>query len=393
MRKVLYVCFDVVPSPKGASTHVTYFVKALTEFYDVTLMSVGNAASAANAIYCGARHVAVPLNHPNFLDRALTFREAVWDELETHRYNLVHFRTMWAAMPIAEEKKRQGFKVVCEVNGVDSIELKYHYPALRANHQLLEKLRAQERLAFETADVIVTPSLVTKRYIARQGMAEGKVVAIPNGVDLDLFRTSPLTTHHSPLTVLYMGTLAPWQGVDFLLDAFKLVIAQKPMHLQILGVGRREWRKALDKHIRKIGLTAHVEFLPPVPHEQVPAVIHAADLCVAPLAPTERNVVQGCCPVKIFEYMACGKPIVAANLPVVREILTHEEDALLYKVDKPSRLANCLLRLAEDDTLRQRLGENALRKARETFSWQRAQEALLMVYGQWLMVEPLTINH
>ena len=378
--KVLYVCLDAIPSPKGASTHVTYFIKALTQVYDVTLMSVGNAASSAEATYCGARHVAVPLSEPNFLDRALEFREAVWDELEDDRYDIVHFRTMWVAAPIAEEKKRQGFKVVCEVNGVDSIELKYHYPALRANPLLIEKLRAQERLAFETADVIITPSLVTKRYIAHQGVGEEKVTVIPNGVDAALFHASPLTTHHSPLTVLYLGTLAPWQGVDFLLDALKLVIAQKPMRLQILGVGRREWRKALEKRVRKLGLTEHVEFLPPIPHEQVPALIHAANICVAPLAPTERNIVQGCCPVKIFEYMACGKPIVAANLPVVREILTHEDDALLYKVHKPSRLAERLLRLAEDGELRQRLSENALRKAREQFSWQRAQEGLLRVY-------------
>jgi glycosyltransferase involved in cell wall biosynthesis len=401
-RKVLYICFDTIPAPKGASTHVTYFVKALTNLYDVTLMSVGSAAAEKDfslaekdfslaekdfSPYCGARHVAVPLNQPNFLDRALDFREAVWDELESNDYDLVHFRTMWAAVPIAEEKKKQNFKVICEVNGVDSIELKYHYPTLRANHDLLERLRAQERLAFETADVIITPSLVTKRYLVRQGVAEEKVVVIPNGVDVELFVGAKHFGVHagnerqnaSPL-LLYLGTLAPWQGIDFLLDAFKRVVAQRPIKLQILGVGRREWRKTLEKQVRKLGLTERVEFLPPVPHEQVPAVIHAADVGVAPLAPTERNLVQGCCPVKIFEYMACGKPIVAANLPVVREILTHEEDALLYKIDKPSRLAVCLMRLAEDGELRQRLGENALRKVREQFGWQRAQESLMQVY-------------
>ena len=123
-----------------------------------------------------------------------------------------------------------------------------------------------------------------------------------------------------------------------------------------------------------------MEFLPPVPHEQVPRIIQAADACVAPLVPTERNLVQGCNPVKILEYMACGKPIVAADLPVVREILTDGEDALLYKVKKPSRLADALIRLADDADLQRRLGENAFRKAREQFSWRRAQEALLGLY-------------
>jgi len=375
MRRVLYICFDHIPSPKGAGTHVRYFVEALAERYDVTLLCLGETG---DEVCFGARRVGLALEQANYLDRALAFREAVWDELERGEYDIVHYRTMWAALPVAEELSRRGFAAVCEVNGVESVELKYHYPALRGRPELLDKLRAQERLAFTTATTLVTPSEVTRHYLASHGAPEERVTVIPNGVDLQRFHPAPAPENDQPV-LLYVGTLAPWQGLEFTLEAMQRVTAVRPACLRVLGAGARRWGRELERHIEKLGLTECVEFLPPVPHEEVPGVIHSADLCLCPLAPTERNLAQGCSPVKLFEYLACGKPIVASNLPVIREVLTHEEDSLLFTVTKPARLADAILRVLEDTDLRQRLAENARRRA-EGFSWRKAQEALLDVY-------------
>ncbi len=378
---VLYVCFDLIPSPKGAGTHVRYFVEALARRYTVTLLSLGEGGGD---LY-GARHRPLRLGQENYLDRALAFREAVWDVLAEERCEVVHYRSMWAALPVAEEQARRGYRSLCEVNGVDSIELKYHYPALRGRPDVLNKLRAQERLAFTTADALVTPSEVTGRYLVAHGAPEGRVTVIPNGVDLERFHPAPAPANDPPV-LLYLGTLAPWQGLDLLLDALRRVLPHRAVRLRVLGAGTRRWGRALDTLIGKWGLAEAVEMLPAVPHAEVPAVIQAADLCVCPLAPTERNVVQGCSPVKLFEYLACRKPIVAGNLPVVREILTHEQDALLFKLSKPARLAEAILRLLADAELRRRLAGNARRTA-ETFSWARAQDALLDVYTALLRTD------
>ena len=83
---------------------------------------------------------------------------------------------------------------------------------------------------------------------------------------------------------------------------------------------------------------------------------------------------------KLFEYMACAKAIVATRLPVVQEVLSEGEDALLFSPSKPSRLADCLLRLAGDEALRAQLGGNAREKVTERFQWSHANEALLEVY-------------
>jgi len=382
MLRVLYICFDHIPSPKGAGTHVRYFTEALAGRYDVTLLCLGEAGVGE---YCGARRVALELDEDNYLDRALAFREAVWDELEEGRYDIVHFRTMWAALPAAEEMGRQGFAAVCEVNGVESIELKYHYPALRGRPGLLAKLRAQERLAFTSATALITPSEVTRHYLTTHGAPEERVTVIPNGVDPERFHPAPAPENDPPV-LLYVGTLAPWQGLEFTLEAVRRVTAARPARLRVLGAGARRWGRGLERRIAKLGLTDCVEFLPPVPHEEVPEVIRAADICLCPLIPTERNLAQGCSPVKLFEYLACGKPIVASNLPVIREVLTHEEDGLLFSVTKPARMADAILRVLEDADLHNRLSANARRRAEE-FSWRKAQEALLAVYSSLPITE------
>ncbi|MEI7831888.1 MAG: glycosyltransferase family 4 protein [bacterium] len=382
--RLLYICFDAVPSPKGASTHVSAFVRTLVEHYDVTLLSL--PPFPGFEVNLPVRHIIFPGGAENYLDRALSFQEFIWDHLEEERYDFIHYRSMWAALPVAEEAKRHGTRVVCEVNGVESIELKYHYPALRARPELMAKLRAQEEFAFSSADHIITPSAVTAKYLGKCGVTAEKVTVIPNGVDLELFRPPNVTKANDPLVVLYVGTLTPWQGAEFLLDAFRRAVAVQPLQLQLLSPETNRWRAPLLKRVQRYGVGELVTFLPTATHDTAGEIIATVDICVAPLMPTERNITQGCSPLKLFEYMACARAIVAADLPVTREILCHEETALLYKPNKTSHLVEPLLRLAGDHELRANLGDAARRTVEERFTWARAGEELLCIYREKLPV-------
>ncbi|HTE17585.1 MAG TPA: glycosyltransferase family 4 protein, partial [Armatimonadota bacterium] len=201
----------------------------------------------------------------------------------------------------------------------------------------------------------------------------------PNGVDPERFSVRT-TRSPEPPRVLYLGTLAPWQGVPFLLQALRLVADEHDVSLRVVGGGRREWRKECEHLVRKLELEARVELLPPVSPEAVPALVTESDLCVAPLTVTDRNMTQGCCPIKILEYMAAGRPIAAARLPPVCEVLADEETALLYKPDKPRRLAEVMLRLLSDPVLADRLGREAARVVRERFTWERHNNTVAEVY-------------
>ncbi len=381
---VLYTAFDVVPSPKGASTHITYFVRGLVQAgYEVHLLTAGTPGLPAEGTYEGARIWRFQSQDTNFLRRAMAFSRMVAHHLATHPdYAVVHFRSIWSGLPAvrAGDGRRPPYRTVYEVNGLPSIELKYHYPALR-NQPLLEKLRQQEVFALHRADRILCPSRVTREYIRSLGIPPERIVVIPNGVDPTRFAPRPVEPTEPP-TLLYVGTLASWQGVETALDAMPHILAERPVRLRIVGGGRKARLKMLRRRIRKQGLTDWVSLEGPLPPDQIPELINQATICLAPLGYNDRNVTQGCSPIKLLEYMACRRPVVAANLPVVRELMREGVDALLFTPDDPGDLARAVLRLLDDPALADRLAEAAYQRVRREFTWHTAQERLLEVYRE-----------
>jgi glycosyltransferase involved in cell wall biosynthesis len=387
--KILYTAFDVVPSPKGASTHITYFVRGLIEAgYDLTLITAGNSTLPERETYFGATLWRAPAgDEPNFLKRALAFGDYVLAHVaEAKPYAVVHVRSIWSGFPLAEARERFGYRLLYEVNGLPSIEMKYHYPALRGT-AVLDKIREQEIATLHLADAIICPSNVTAAYMTSLGIPPYKITVIPNGIDPHLFRPDSEERGDRAAdlpTILYIGTLADWQGLETLIAAMPLVLARHPARLRLVGRGRKRQRKILQKRVRKLGLDGYVTVEPTVPHEQVPALIVQADVCVAPLGYNDRNVTQGCCPLKLLEYMACGRPVVAANLPVVRELACAGTEALLVNPDDPADMAQNILAVLDDPTLAAHLGANATARVHREFIWQVAQARLLQVYQSLL---------
>lgn len=385
--RVLYTAFDVVPSPKGASTHITHFVAGLTHAgYPVTVITAGCDSLPGRESYHGASLWRAPDDGSgNYLQRGLAFGDFVLAHVRNGPpYAVAHFRSIWCGFPLAEARRRHGYRLLYEVNGLPSIEMAYHYPGLNGS-ALLDKLREREIATLNLADAVICPSHVTCAYLASLGVPAGRITVIPNGVDCTAFRAEPLPAPEDGVpTILYIGTLADWQGLGTLIDAMPRLLAQRPARLHILGHGRKRQRKALARQIRKLGVEDSVVVGAPVPHDRVPAAVVNAAVCVAPLGYNERNVVQGCCPIKVLEYMACGRPVVAANLPVVRELVRPDRDALLFTPDDPADLARCLGAVLDDSALAARLGASAAAHVRAHFTWQAAQQQLLAVYRERL---------
>ncbi len=227
---------------------------------------------------------------------------------------------------------------------------------------------------------------MTRAFLISLGVPRDRITVIPNGVSPHDFAATPLPDHSDRIpTILYLGTLADWQGLSLLIEALSKITAQQPAQLRIVGRGRHWQRKQLQKRIRKLGVEASVILDAAVPHHEVPDVIAQADVCVAPLALNDRNVTQGCCPIKVIEYMACARPIVAANLPVVRELVREDIDALLFAPDDAGDLARQILRVLNDRELAEKLATNAAARARSKLTWHEAQKKLLKVYDRLLV--------
>ncbi len=386
MPRVLYTAFDIVPSPKGASTHILHNIRGLVNGqFDVHLVTPNDGVLPTEDVVEGARVTRIAQDlAQSFLERAVHFGEAVSRYLALHHeYDVVHYRNIWDGLGIAQNKKRYGYKTLFEVNGLPSIELKYHYPGL--DLALLAKIKEQEIATLHLSDAIICPSNVTRDYIASLGLNRQLITVIPNGVSPSDFSASPLPPREGRIpALLYIGTLADWQGLEVVIKALPKIIEQQVVRLHIVGRGRSRQRKVLTKHIRKLGVEGSVLVQPAVPHHEIPALIAESDICIAPLGLNDRNVTQGACPIKVLEYMASSRPLIASNLPIVRELVREDVDDLLFSPNDPEDLAQKVLMLLNDVELSKRLADSATERALTKFTWHESQKKLVKVYQKLL---------
>jgi glycosyltransferase involved in cell wall biosynthesis len=392
-KRIAYISFDVVPAPKGAATHIQAFAQSLArafEAIDLVTVSPDAAPTATFERWPGVWQHQLPATGKSLIDRVLCFQLFLSRWLETRIYDAVQFRSSFEGLPIFAHRK--GAKLIFEVNGLPSIELKYRYPRVADDRELMRKLLRQEALCCKAADAIVTPSGVTREYLANaRGVPHEKIKVIPNGVAPDLFESPPRQAESGPLRLIYFGTLAPWQGIDLAIRALAQINGRLDASLTIVGAGNSRQRKALDALAAKLGLAHRVEVLPPESQTDLARRLSSAGAVVVPLTLTDRNTVQGCCPLKVLEGMASGAPVIATDLPVVRELGRNGEHFLLVRPGSVDHLAEALLRLSADPQLAQRIAQQARRHVVENFSWRRAGDALVACYERLGISRSITV--
>jgi glycosyltransferase involved in cell wall biosynthesis len=195
---------------------------------------------------------------------------------------------------------------------------------------------------------------------------------IPNGCDVPADRRFPGLAAESPPRVLYAGQLYPWKGVDVLVEAMAALPQARLVILGgILGEADTARVRAL---VAANGLADRTEMPGTVPPTRVAEELRRASVVAVPFlrtAMTERHT----SPLKAFEAMAAGRPIVASDLPSSREFLRHGENALLVTPGSPTDLAAALRRVLEDTGLARRLAERAWAEA-PAYSWDARGRAL-----------------
>lgn len=313
-------------------------------------------------------------DEPNLLKRANAFSHWV-DDLLTEQYNLQigHFRDVWGGMAVL---KHPHITPIFEVNGFPSIELPVRFPQLGA--ETLEKLKTLELYCLRHAAQLITPSHTIKNHIVARGIKSDKVEVIPNGATL-----SEKKARHTDLPqdyIVYIGALQPWQGVDTLLRSMRYLADKKEMQLVICSSHHENRSKPFRKFAEKLGIESQLTWLYQLTKADLQQVIQHAMLSVAPLKECSRNIEQGCSPLKIFESMACGVPVVASDLPTVREIIEHNENGMLVRADRPAELARGIRILLDYPDFRKNLGEKARQTIEDRFTWTRIEHDLQRVY-------------
>jgi glycosyltransferase involved in cell wall biosynthesis len=240
----------------------------------------------------------------------------------------------------------------------------------------LARLARRESRVWHGADGYVTITGGLADALRRRFGARDRVAVIPDGVRLAPGAPGPVASGLSagdgrPM-VAYAGHLYAWKGVDLLVRA----LAQVPeVDATIVGGHEREDDlERLRSLAGTLGLGARVRFTGQVSPPEVPARLAAADILVLP-NPASAISTHATSPLKLFEYMAAGRAIVASDLPSIREVLADDRTALLVEPGHPEAIAAAIRRLAADPALRARLGA-AARAAVGEYGWNRRAERL-----------------
>ncbi|GAA2692590.1 glycosyltransferase family 4 protein [Actinoplanes palleronii] len=373
-HRAAYVAFDRFPSTKGSAVHIRHMAAELFDRYGGGLLCVlGGGGLPSYQREGDVEIVRFDAVVPNWLDRAEAFSAWVADRLAAHRDTLevCHVRDPWGALPALS----LGRRLVYEANGLPSIELPYTWPL--AAPSTLAKIADLERECLLKADAVVVPSQVIARTVTARGVAAERVHLVPNGADpvpADVPRPPDAPGRY----LIYVGALQPWQGIDVLLRAFARLADLSDLSLVICSSVAPSRSRALRRLAERLGLTGRVHWQHTLPHAEVAAWLAHAELSVAPLTASPRNLDQGCSPIKVWESMAAGTAVVASDLPVIREVLG--EHGRLVPPDRPAELARAVRVLLEYPDLCADLGRQAREHVENGYTWTHARTRLAAVY-------------
>jgi glycosyltransferase involved in cell wall biosynthesis len=231
----------------------------------------------------------------------------------------------------------------------------------------------KKTLGFSDKIIAVTPGIkanLEKIY----NIPGGKIVVVSNGANTSLFKPLNQETCKKELGldaeisyVSFVGNFAPWQGVEYLIKAAPLILPQFPK-CRFLIVGDGIMKNELIKLAKELGVEDKFIFTGVVAYFRVPLYINASDACVAPFI-FARNAKIGLSPLKLYEYMACGKAVVASDIDGVSDILKASEGGISVIPENPSALAEAILKLLENPDLSIKMGSKGLRYVTENCSW------------------------
>ena len=267
--------------------------------------------------------------------------------------------------------KKLGIPSVVTVHGVMAKR------SVAVNFAQYVYLRTLGLWLFKNADGIICLTKSGAQEMIRYGCPSEKIRVIPNAVDADRFR--PRNERQENL-VVWVGRFVPEKGLKYLIEAAKIVVRKfKDVKFTLVGYGplkANTMKRAFDYGL----LDDTVRFTGPFDRNQVADILCKASIAVLP------SLKEGL-PLSLLEAMSCGTAVVASKTPGISDVIRNGYNGILIPPKRSESLAKAIMKLLENEKLRENLGRNARRTVQEKYSWPIVLGEMEQLYGEVTQVK------
>lgn len=367
--RIAYVCADPgipVFGTKGCSIHVQEVIRAMRSLgHEVVLITPRPGGEPPEDLQSLHWHQLPAVRHKKGPERERLLQELnikIWDTLDRlGPFDMVYERySLWshAGMTYAA---REGLPGVLEINA-PLIEEQHTHRELHDMEAAFKTARA----VFGAASTLLPVSEGVAAYVRTLTDRHHRIEIIPNGVDIKRFHPdTPPAQNSDTFTVGFIGSLKPWHGLNDLIDAFAQFY-RKAGQGRLLIVGDGPERENLIARAEQKGIRHCLHLTGAVHPGAVPAMLCSMDVAVAPYPLINGFYFS---PLKIFEYMAAGRPVIASETGQIAKIIQHGKNGLLYRPGDLDAIVQNLLRLMRSASYRKSLGRQARQSMQSGHTW------------------------
>jgi len=290
------------------------------------------------------------------------------------RYNIFNF-----SMPIICRLKK--IPCILEVNAPMAYERRRFSPKGQWNFYIIAQIIEWLNLKLASRVFVVSNDL--KRFYENIGIQSKKIQVIPNGANTKVFNFSITGSHirqnfniEDKIVLGFIGSFHFWHGMDNLKHIVQMLCSRYPQEICFLLVGNGPLKKNFEKDVKEQTLNKQVIFTDYIPHQDVAKYIAAMDIALAPYPEMDFFYFS---PLKIFEYMALGKVVVAPNIGQITEIIENGINGLTYAVDSQEEMIDTIEKAIDDEELRRKIGQQAFQTIKEKYTWQHSVSRLTKI--------------
>ena len=245
--------------------------------------------------------------------------------------------------------------------------------------------------------IVVVSEGISKNLKANLKNTVNKISVIENGADTEIYfprdrLESCITLGLDPEKryIVFSGRFQKWQGLETLVES-AAEVAQKLPEVRFLLIGDGPMLKAIDAQISELNLRSRFILPGWQPPNKLSLYLGASEICVAPYSPLAAlnpselkngasSVLMKCSPLKIFTYMAMGKPIVASGFCDGGQRLKEANTGISFEPGNANELSQALLTVLNDKSLSEKLGKNALISVRQKHTWSKVAKDIEQIF-------------